>query len=280
MKVNQRLKQIRNITLVGSVVNLLLTAGKIVAGIVGKSSAMVADGVHSLTDLITDIIVIVFVKISGKQKNEKYPYGYGKYETFATLLVSLALMAVAVGIFYAGAQKIFTILNGGIIEQPGMIALYAAIVSIISKEGMFWYTKIAGKKLNSPALIANGWHHRSDAFSSIGTALGISGAIFLGSGWRILDPLAGIIVSIFIVYVAWKIANPSIYELLEGSVDPNINEDVKKIIKRTRGVKYHHNLRTRKIGNTIGIDVHIKVSKGLSIEKSHTIATNVEKKIK
>jgi len=275
-----RVKEIVNITLIGSIINTILSVAKIIAGIVGKSSAMVADGVHSFSDLLTDIIVLVFVKYSSKDKDKDHHYGHGKFETFATMLISFALMIVAVGVFWGAAKKIINSLHGQVIEQPGIIAFWAAIISIVSKELLFWATKKVGVKYQSQSVIANAWHHRSDAFSSIGTALGISGAIFLGEKWRILDPVAGIIVSFFIVKVAWDIAKPSVRELLEGSLPERMEEEIIEIFKHTAGVKDYHNLRTRKIGGSVAIEVHIKVDKDLSVESSHQIATEIENAIR
>lgn len=276
MENNIRIKQIRNVTLTGSLINLLLTVGKIIAGIAGRSSAMIADGVHSLSDFITDVIVVVFIKVSGKERDESHHYGHGKFETFATMLISFALIIVGLGILITGAGKIIGSLKGELIEKPGYIALYAAIFSIISKEALFWYTKIEGKRLNSQAMIANAWHHRSDAFSSVGTALGISGAILLGERWRILDPIAGVIVSFFILKVAWDIAKPSIDELLDSSLPEVTQKEIEAIVKGTSGVEYFHNLRTRKIGEIISAEVHIKVDKNMTVELSHQIATEIE----
>lgn len=280
MNNDSRIKTIRNATLIGSVFNLLLTVGKIIAGVVGRSSAMIADGVHSLSDLMTDIIVIVFVKISGKEEDENHQYGHGKFETFATMLISFALMIVGTGIFWSGAKKVLASINGVVIEQPEYIALYAALISIAAKEGLYWYTKIIGERVNSQAMVANAWHHRSDAFSSIGAALGISGAILLGEQWRILDPIAGIIVSFFILKVAWNIANPSIKELLESALPEEIENEISEIIKNTVGVKAFHHLKTRKVGAIYAIEVHIKVDKDLSVESSHEIATQIEKTLR
>ncbi|MFO7622514.1 MAG: cation diffusion facilitator family transporter [Bacteroidales bacterium] len=280
MEVSRRVRKIKEVTLIGSFINILLTAGKITAGIAGKSSAMIADGVHSLSDLLTDIIVIIFVGVSGKERDSDHRYGHGKYETFATMLVSFILFLVGTGIFWSGARKVIDSINGVSIEQPGLIALYAALVSIVSKEALFWYTKIAGRDINSQALVANAWHHRSDAFTSMGTALGISGAIFLGEKWRILDPIAGIIVSLFILKIAWKIANPSVKELLESSLPAETENDISDIITNTPGVECFHNLRTRKIGEAIAIDVHVKVNKDLSVESSHHIASEIENSLR
>ncbi len=280
MKNSNRVNTIKNVTLVGSLVNFLLTVGKIMAGIAGKSSAMVADGVHSLSDFVTDIIVLVFIRFSGKERDSNHQYGHGKFETFATMLISFTLVLVGIGIIWSGVQKIYDSLNGEIIEQPGYIALIAAFVSIISKEGLFWYTKIIGIKVNSQAMIANAWHHRSDAFSSIGTALGITGAILLGEKWRVLDPIAGIIVSFFILKVAWKIAKPCVNELLESSLPEKTVNDIINTIETTPGVKGFHNLKTRTIGEIYAIEVHIKVDKNLTVESSHKIASDVEQSIR
>lgn len=276
----RRVRKIKEVTLIGSFINILLTAGKILAGITGKSSAMIADGVHSLSDLATDFIVVFFIGISGKERDRDHQYGHGKFETFATMLISFALIAVGIGIFWSAGEKVINSLKGIILEQPGMIALYAALVSIISKEALFWYTKLAGRKVSSQALIANAWHHRSDAFSSVGTALGISGAIFLGEKWRILDPVAGIIVSLFILRVAIRIAGPSIRELLESSLPGEARDEISEIITGTKGVECFHNLRTRKIGESVAVDVHIKVDREMTVESSHEIATEIEEKIK
>ena len=237
---------------------------------------MLADGVHSLSDFATDIVVLAFLGISGKERDKDHSYGHGKFETFATLLISLSLVAVGFGILINGFQKIIQSVKGELIDQPGMIAFYAAIISIACKEVLFWYTITVGKRISSKAVIANGWHHRTDALSSVGTAAGISGAIFLGESWRILDPVAGIIVSVFILIAAWRLMMPSAAELLERSLPESTEEDIVRIIESVQGVKGQHNLKTRRIGNTYAIEMHIKVSKDLSVEESHDIATHVE----
>ncbi len=275
-----RASEARKVTIIGFFVNLVLTAAKITAGIIGKSSAMIADGVHSLSDFATDIVVLAFVKVSGKDSDDNHKYGHGKFETFATLIISLALAGVGIGIFINGLEKIIEYLKGGEIEQPGMVALWAAIISITSKEILFRYTNVVGKRINSPAVIANGWHHRSDAFSSIGTALGISGAIFLGDSWRILDPIAGIVVSFFIMKVAYDLGMPSIKELLEASLPDETIAEIEKIITgHPEVIKFHH-LKTRKVGTVYAIDVHIKLDKQISFIRSHDIATDIENSIR
>lgn len=275
-----RERKAARVTWIGFFTNLVLSAAKVVAGVVGRSSAMIADGVHSLSDFVTDLIVIVFIKISAKHEDSDHPYGHGKFETFATMLISFALFIVAIGIFYSGSVKIYEVLNGRIIERPTYLALVMAAVSIVVKEGLYWYTIIVGRKIDSPAVIANGWHHRSDAFSSIGTLIGISGAMFLGERWRILDPITSVIVGIFIVGVAYKLARPSIQELLEGSLPKEIETSIEEKIRETPGVKTFHHLRTRKNGNAFIIDMHIKVDPASSIVEAHDIATHVEENLK
>jgi cation diffusion facilitator family transporter len=241
---------------------------------------MTADGVHSLSDFVTDIIVLVFIRVSGKERDQDHQYGHGKFETFATMLISFTLLFVGAGIIWAGVNKINGSMHGIAIEQPGYIALAAAFVSILLKEGLFWYTKIMGRKVKSQAMIANAWHHRSDAFSSVGTALGISGAILLGEKWRILDPIAGIIVSFFILKVAWQIAKPSINELLERSLPEEILKEIIEIIRGNPDVKEFHNLKTRRIGDAYAIEFHILVDKELTVESSHQIASELERMIR
>lgn len=278
--INKRSKTAQRVTWVGFFVNLLLTAIKLLAGIFGKSTAMLADAIHSLSDFVTDLIVIVFIGISGKEKDHDHKYGHGKYETFATLLISIALLLVGGGIMYSGVFTSIRAIKGEILPRPEMLAFYAAIISIVSKEALYWYTKKAGKKIESQAVIANAWHHRSDAFSSVGTALGISGAIFLGESWRILDPLAGIIVSFFIIKVGIELGMPSIHELLEKALPPEIESEIVSIIESNAEIMTHHNLKTRKIGNIYAIDVHIKMDSNISFVHSHDIATRLENKLR
>lgn len=275
-----RVAIINRVTVIGLIVNLVLTISKIAAGIIGKSSAMVADGVHSVSDLATDIVVIVFVRISGKDRDKNHQYGHGKYETFATMLISFAMTLVGIGILYNGSMEVWAVINGHVLESPGIIAVYAALASIFAKETIFWYTRIQGRKVGSQALEANAWHHRSDALSSIGTALGISGAIFLGEQWRVLDPIAGIVVSIFILRASWKIGLPSINELLESSLSKDVEKRIKRLITETPGVENFHNFKSRKIGDNIAVDVHVRVDRNLSVEQSHDIATLIEKSIR
>lgn len=277
---SSRQKEIYKVTWIGSAVNFLLLAFKFIAGIIGHSSALVADAVHSLSDFITDIIVIVFVKISGKPEDEDHRYGHGKYETLATALIGLALFAVGIGLLASGAAKVSDVIKGAVLPAPSMIALIAAAASIISKEILYRYTVKVGKDLNSQAVIANAWHHRSDAFSSIGTLVGIGGAIFLGQKWRILDPVAAIVVSGFILKVAIDLIKPCVDELLERSLPAETEKQILEIIGSFPDISSPHHLRTRRIGNHIAIEVHLRMDGTTTLENAHAIATDVEKRLK
>lgn len=280
METKSREKSIYRITWIGSLVNFLLMAFKFVAGILGHSSALVADAVHSLSDFATDIVVIVFVKISGKPEDEDHRYGHGKYETLATAIIGLVLFAVGIGLLVGGATKVAEVLNGGILPQPSLIALIAAAVSIISKEILYRYTVRVGRNLNSQAVVANAWHHRSDALSSVGTLIGVGGAIFLGESWRILDPIAAIVVSAFIIKVAIDLIKPCLDELLERSLPVDTEKQILDIIASFPEVSSPHHLRTRRIGNHIAIEVHLRMSGQTTLEDAHAVATDVERRLK
>ena len=271
---------IYRVTLVGSVVNLLLLVFKFVAGILGHSAAMLADAVHSLSDFVTDIIVIVFVRISSKPEDEGHDYGHGKYETLATAIIGLILLFVGFGILWNGATSIWDFWQGGELKEPGMLALWAALVSILFKELLYQYTMLKGRRLNSQAVVANAWHHRSDALSSIGTAVGIGGAILLGERWLILDPLAAVVVSLFIMKVAIQLLVPCVEELLEKSLPAEVEEKIKQEILAFPGVTSPHHLRTRRIGSSYAIEVHIRMDGQITLEEAHHTATAIENRLK
>ncbi len=276
----KREDEIARVTLTGSVVNLLLVGLKAVAGVAGHSAAMVSDAVHSLSDFVTDIVVLVFVRISARPQDESHDYGHGKFETLATLLIGLALAAAAVAIVVSGAVKFARWLQGEDLPAPGKLALWAALVSIVVKELLFQYTRIKGKRLDSGALKANAWHHRSDALSSIGAAIGIGGAIILGDRWTVLDPLASIVVGAMLVKVAWDLLGPSFGELTESSLPAETEREMLDAICSVPGVEDPHNLRTRRIGNRVAAEVHIRLDGSLSLEEAHEKASEVERRFK
>jgi cation diffusion facilitator family transporter len=272
----KREKEIYKVTLVGSAVNAILLAFKFVAGIVGHSSAMIADAAHSLSDFVTDIIVLVFVKVSSKPQDKSHDYGHGKYETLALTIIGIALMAVAISIIVKGAMKIAAWANGEVLEAPGMLAFWAAIVSIVLKEAVYRYTVIKGRKLNSKAVEANAWHHRSDALSSIGTAVGIGGAIFFGQQWTILDPVASVVVGAFIVKVAFDLLKNGIGDLMEQSLPDQVEKEILQLVSGIPGISEPHELRTRRIGNHYAIELHILMDGNITLKEAHDKASEVE----
>ena len=273
MKRNQ---EIYKVTLVGGVVNVVLLLFKFVAGIVGHSAAMVSDAFHSLSDFVTDVIVLVFIHISGKPKDKSHDYGHGKYETLALTLIGVALLIVAIGILYSGAAKIYVWANGGQLEAPGTLALWAALLSVLLKEAVYQYSMVKARQLNSQVVAANAWHHRSDALSSIGTAIGIGGAIFLGQRWTVLDPIASVVVGAFIVKVAVDLLRNGIGDLMEQSLPDAVEEEMLRIVGALPGVVNPHDLRTRRIGNHYAIELHILMDGDISLREAHNKASEVE----
>lgn len=278
--IKKRVNEATRITWIGFAVNSILTLCKISAGIVGKSEAMIADGIHSLSDLGTDIVVLFGFRFVGKPPDESHDYGHGKYETLTATIVGITLIIVGIGIMWEGGEILYDFINGSPIAKPGWIAFYAAILSIVSKETLYHYTIAIGKKINSQAIIANAWHYRSDSLSSVGAMLGIGGAILLGERWHFLDPAAAIIVSILVIKVGGEIAMKGISELLETSLDNESENKIMEITEKVAGVENSHKLKTRKVGNNIAIDIHIEVGDDLNITEAHNIATSVENRLK
>ena len=275
-----RTKDIYRVTLVGSVINVVLLLFKFVAGIIGHSAAMLADAVHSLSDFVTDVIVLVFIRISGKPQDKSHDYGHGKFETLAMTLIGVALLLVALGILNSGALKIKLWLEGEQLEAPGTIALWAALLSVVLKEGVYRYSMIKARQLNSPAVEANAWHHRSDALSSIGTAVGIGGAIFLGQRWTVLDPIASVVVGIFIVKVSVSLLRRGIGDLLEQSLPDAVEEEILQLVAALPGLSKPHDLRTRRIGNHYAIELHILMDGNITLREAHDKASEVEETLK
>lgn len=275
-----RASEIYKVTLIGSLGNVLLMIFKFIAGIAGHSSAMVADAVHSLSDFLTDVVVLIFVHVSAKPQDESHDYGHGKFETMATFLIALALIGAAIGIIFSGSTKLVAWLDGEELEAPGMLALWAALLSILVKEVLYRYTARRGKELESQAMIANAWHHRSDALSSIGAAIGIGGAILLGHRWTVLDPLASIVVGAMLVKVAVKLMETSVDELTECSLPAEMENEIMALILSQSDVQEPHNLRTRRIGNRIAIEVHVRMRGDHSLNFAHEKATALERLMK
>ncbi len=275
-----RLRAINKVTIEGSIINVFLLVFKFIAGIVGGSAAMIADAIHSLSDFLTDIVMLIFVRLSNKPQDKDHDFGHGKYETLATALIGIALLVVGAMICIGGLEKIMSVVRGALLPCPGIIAFIAAVVSILSKEWCFQFTAKVGRKYNSQAVIANAWHHRSDALSSIGTALGTGLAILLGDKWTVLDPLTAVAVSGFIVWEAVKLIKQSSSELLEASLPEDIERQIVDIALSDKDLYEVHNLRTRRIGNNFAIEMHIRMPGATSLYEAHKHATNVENAIK
>ena len=277
----ERDKKVYRVTLLGSVVNLLLLVFKFVAGVLGHSAAMIADAVHSLSDFVTDLIVIVFVKISSKPEDADHAYGHGKYETLASCIIGLALIVVGVMMGYNAMVKIVDVVkNGTELASPGIIALAAAVLSIVLKEWMFHLTRKVAREVDSPAVEANAWHHRSDALSSVGTAIGIGGAVLLGSKWAVLDPIAALVVSVFIVVQAAKILSDAIGQLMEKSLPRDVEQRICEIVYEEEGPSDIHHLRTRKIGSQISIELHVRMNGYLTLREVHDKSIAIEKRLR
>ena len=277
----ERDKKVYRVTLLGSVVNLLLLVFKFVAGVLGHSAAMIADAVHSLSDFVTDLIVIVFVKISSKPEDADHAYGHGKYETLASCIIGLALIVVGVMMGYNAMVKIVDVVkNGTELASPGIIALAAAVLSIVLKEWMFHLTRKVAREVDSPAVEANAWHHRSDALSSVGTAIGIGGAVLLGSKWAVLDPIAALVVSVFIVVQAAKILSDAIGQLMEKSLPRDVEQRICEIVYEEEGTSDIHHLRTRKIGSQISIELHVRMNGYLTLREVHDKSIAIGKRLR
>ena len=277
---DNRTKDIQKITLWGAFCNIALTIVKFVAGILGGSTAMLADAVHSASDLVTDIIVIVFTRISGKGKDKGHDYGHGKFETLATVVVSLMLLVVGAEMIKSSYQQIRSAVEGNSLPAPEMIALWAAVISIISKEFLYQWTVKVGKRLSSPVVIANAWHHRTDALSSVGSLVGIAGAIALGGEWTILDPLVGAVISIVIIVMAVKMSIPALAELTEASLPEKTEQKMLEIIRSVEGVRGVHELKTRLCGHYCIADFHIVVDPETTILESHETTVIIERKLR
>jgi cation diffusion facilitator family transporter len=275
-----RARTLYRTTLLGSVVNFVLVALKLWAGVAAHSAAMLADAVHSLSDFATDVVVMAFVRISSKPIDKSHDYGHGKFETLATVLIGVALFVVGLSLMWHSLLSIWYVAEGGLLPRPGVWALIAALGSILLKELLFRYTMRVARRCESPVMEANAWHHRSDALSSIGTAVGIGGAWLLGNRWTVLDPIAAFVVSLFILRVAVKLIGPCLDELLEKSLPDSVEHEIEDIVLSVDGVSQPHHLRTRRIGNTVAIELHVRMNGQMKLCEAHEKATVVERKLK
>ena len=280
MRDRKQTRDVYRVTIAGSVANMLLVVFKFVAGIVGHSAAMTADAIHSLSDLITDLVVLLSVRIAGRPSDKSHDYGHGKYETLATLVIGVALLIVGLSVGWTALCSVWRVINGAVLSSPGMISLWAALVSVAVKEVVFRVTIRVGRATGSPAVVANAWHHRSDALSSAGTALGIGGAIFMGERWRVLDPLSAIVVSIFIIKVSVELLRPCLDDLTECSLPDEVEQSIADVVMAEPEVSGLHNLRTRRIGNRYAIEMHVRMDGSTTLYDAHTHASHIERVLK
>jgi cation diffusion facilitator family transporter len=267
-----RYREIRKVTLIGSVIDLLLGVGKIVVGLLAGSHALIADGVHSLSDLATDFLVLFAAKHSHREADAEHPYGHGRIETLATVALGLALVVVAVGISIDGYQR----MARDIVIQHGMVALLTALLSVLSKEWIYQYTVRIGRRLRSNMVIANAWHSRTDAISSVIVIVGVGGAM---AGYSYLDGVAAIAVALMIAKIGWDLLWKSLQELIDTALEPEMVEEIRRAILAVDGVRACHMLRTRYSGSDSLVDVHILVDPSLSVSEGHQIGERVRKEL-
>lgn len=258
---------------VGIAGNIVLTVFKLFAGIVANSGAMISDGIHSASDVLSTFIVFVSMRMSKKGADEEHPYGHERFESVASFILSLILLIAGLGIGYSGIRKVIGLEQ---VDYPGLLALIAAAVSIVSKEGMYRYTIRAAEKLQSTALKSSAWHHRSDAFSSIGSLIGI---FFAYIGYPKLDAVASIVISGFIIKVAIDILKESLDQIVDHSCDESTNEKIRGLVKSSEGVEYIDTLKTRLFGDRIYIDLEIAVDGEMDLNSAHGIAQSVHDRI-
>ena len=268
-----RYEEARTVTILAILWNVFLSVIKIFAGVIGNSTAMIADGIHSASDIITSVGVLIGNKISSKPGDKEHNYGHEKAETLVSFLLSIILVGVALSIGYEASKSLFNIEG---IAIPTLLPLVVSIISILIKEYQYRITIRIAKKINSPALKADAWHHRSDALSSIAAFVGIGGAML---GFKILEPLASIVVALFVCKVGYDILKNAVNELMDVSIDETYENEIKKIAQLTEGVMNLGSLRTRKHGASAYVDLVICVDGKLTVTSGHDIATNLEKKI-
>lgn len=257
-------------------VNMILSVGKLLAGFLAHSSAMISDAIHSASDVFSTLIVIIGIHISSKESDKEHQYGHERFECVASIILATVLALTGLAIGYEGLTKIISGMHGEELIIPGKLALIAAFISIAVKEGMYWYTRNAAKKIKSGALMADAWHHRSDALSSIGSLVGIGAAIL---GFPIFDPIASVAICFCIFKVAYDIYQDAVSKMLDTSCDQETNEKMQAVILAQDGVRGVDLLKTRLFGSKIYVDVEISADASLTLEDSHAIAERVHNKI-
>jgi cation diffusion facilitator family transporter len=268
------------ITIIGGIVNVLLAAAKVTVGFLAGSSALIADGIHSLSDLATDAIVLLGVKAARRPPDENHAFGHGRYETVSTLFVGFFLVLAGGTIGWHGVDRAIVIAGGGLVPAPRPIAVVVAAISILAKEVLFRMTRTVGRRQDSPVIIANAWHHRSDALSSVASFLGISGAILLGDRWVILDPVTAMIVAVLVIVVGVRAGVGALREMTDYSLNEEECSELIRIVEDVPGVSDPHNLKTRRLGPVVAVEIHFRVHGGMTVRDGHIRASEVERRIR
>lgn len=272
-------KIIRKVVLLGLSANIILMALKLITGLLGHSDALVADGFHSLNDIAADLIILLFIGFAYKRADSKYTYGYGKFETFASFLIGMILVVASVMIFTEGVESIVETLHGKVLERPDIWTVIVAIIAILAKESLYRFTSYMGRKTGSSALKANAWHHRSDAFATVATLIGVASAHFLGEKWRILDPCASLLIAIFILIPAIRIVLPAFRELMESGLPSDMSDKIKKAVMTFPEVKNIKELRGRKNGHFLILDIYVEVDPDMTVLKADTLAQKIKENL-
>lgn len=278
----QNLKEIRRITWIGLWTNLGLTGIKLLAGVIGNSTVLIADGIHSFSDLATDVAILVGSRFWGQPADRCHPYGHAKIETLVTLLIGLSLIFVSIGLIYGAVESLVGLLYR---EEPPAaptwVPFAAALISIVVKEYLYQITAGLGTRIKSSAVVANAWHHRSDALSSIPAALAVGGCLFFGEQYAFLDPVGTVVVAFMVVYAAWEILQPSFGALIDAGTTQSHYEKIADTIRSFPEVHDKHKLRTRQLGPSgISVDVHIQVDPEMSVRNAHSLCHRIKEKLK
>lgn len=268
------------VTAIGAIVNIVLSIVKVIGGVFGRSSALIADGVHSLSDLVTDAVVVFGVTIARKPPDDNHAFGHGRYETVSAFIVGMILVLAGGAIGWHGVDRAMGVIAGEMLPRPRIGTILVATASVVAKEILFQVTRAVGKRAGSPVLTANAWHHRSDALSSIATMLGISGAVFLGERWVVLDPATAILVSLLIIVVGIKTGGAALREMTDHALTDEECAELIEIVSNVPGVSDPHNLKTRRLGPTVAVEIHFRVDGEMSVNDSHDRASEIERRIR
>ena len=281
LTMDERVKRAARVTWLSVLVNVVLMAGKFAVGILGHSAAMVADAVHSASDFVTDFAVMVGMRLAERPQDLDHPYGHGKYETLAAVIVGIALCGVGLMIsFHAGEAIFAAVWWGRLPERPELMALWAGLISIGAKEVLYQLTAKVARDTKNDALLANAWHHRSDALSSVATSIGAGAAALFGGRWVLLDPLAAIVVGVVLLKIAWEIVRDSLDKLMEHGMLPEENAHILDLIHSIPGLFEPHHLRSRRVGAVAVIEIHFRVDPDMTVRESHELASHAEHLLK